>query len=250
MRITIIGLGGVGTWLVRPVAQMLATTEGEHTLTLVDGDSYEARNRNRQDFRYPGNKAAAKARELGEAFSTLKIVPVAEYCGPENIDFLVIDGEIVCLCVDNHPTRRFISEYAQANCADIALVNGGNELEDGDVIIYCRKDGQDVTLPLHALPEIANATGKRPDEMSCEELAAAGSAPQILPTNLTCATTMVNCLWRLMVEPEAFTALNGAADVRDRPYSRTFFDIRPNQSRSRWYPAPVPTVTSNEEEAA
>ncbi len=82
--------------------------------------------------------------------------------------------------------------------SDVVLISGGNDFTDGNVQVYVRQDGRDVTLPLTRFhPEIAEPKDKSPAEMSCEELAA-GAAPQLLFMNLTIASAMLNAFyaWR------------------------------------------------------
>ncbi|MBI2482978.1 ThiF family adenylyltransferase [Candidatus Uhrbacteria bacterium] len=257
MQVTIIGLGGTGTWVVHPVATWLVSQKKPSTrLTLVDGDAYEEGNRDRQFFRYPGNKATSKARELGEQLPALRVEALPEFCNPENIPFICGEGEIVLLCVDNHPTRKLVSEFVQANCRDIAVISVGNELEYGTVLVYVRRGGVDVTPPLHALEEIAHPQGKAPYEMSCEERAAAGD-PQILPMNVAAASACMSAFWKFVTAPESFGIEPQSADAKQmRAYTRVDFDIRAHTARARVLPVapastpPVATSGASQEQEA
>jgi len=72
---------------------------------------------------------------------------------------------------------------------NLIIISGGNEFTDGNVQIFIRKDGSNVTPSLTDYhPEIEEADDKSPEEMSCEELSK--SEPQLLFTNLMAATLM------------------------------------------------------------
>ena len=199
MKIDIIGLGGIGSILCERLARYLAySAEPGFSLLLVDGDSYEAKNFERQDFTRMGNKAEVKAADLKMQFSGMNVGSFPAFVN-ETVMFEVIkEGDIVFMCVDNHKTRMLVSNYCK-NLKDVTLISGGNDLTDGNVQIYIRKDGVDLTPDLCAYhPEIANPDDKLPEEMSCEELAE--SEPQLYFTNLGVATIMCWAFYNAVVK--------------------------------------------------
>ncbi|MBI4168884.1 MAG: ThiF family adenylyltransferase [Acidobacteria bacterium] len=197
----VIGLGGVGAPVAQALAQFLAFQRVCDTLVLVDGDAYEARNRERVLFDATGNKAVIKAHELAQACDgRLTILPVAEYVGPGNVRRLVGEGDAVLLCVDNHATRKLVSDRCR-RLWSVVLISGGNDgIEDGrtgtygNVQAFVRRAGRDVTNPLTRFhPELARPRDRRPDQQGC----AAGTpiAPQLLFTNLTVAAAMLGTFY-------------------------------------------------------
>jgi hypothetical protein len=79
------------------------------------------------------------------------------------------------------------------------LISGGNEFTDGNVQLYVRRGGQDLTPDLCKYhPEIANPDDRLPTEMSCEELAQ--SDPQLYFTNLGVATLMCWTFYNAIVK--------------------------------------------------
>lgn len=189
LDIVIVGLGGVGSILIERLCRFLNySTDLSANILLVDGDSYEAKNYERQEFIRIGNKADIKASELQMRFSKLCIDSFQEYVTPENISSIIKENNIVFMCVDNHKTRMIVSNYCK-QLKDVILISGGNELTDGNVQLYVRKDSKDLTPDLCKYhPEIANPEDKLPNEMSCEELSQ--SDPQLYFTNLGVATIM------------------------------------------------------------
>ncbi len=198
LEIKVIGIGGIGCALLPHLARYLQATGEPARLTLVDGDAFEARNGDRQAFSELGNKAKAKASELARQFEGLSFRAVPEYVTPENVGTIIRSGDVVFLGVDNHKTRRVVSDHCQT-LADVSLFSGGNDYTDGNVQVYLRRADRDVTLPLTRFhPEIADPKDRSPHELSCDDLSR-DAAPQLLFTNLAVASAMLNAFyaWRL-----------------------------------------------------
>lgn len=201
MNIVIVGLGGIGSILCERLARFLKySAEPGVSLLLVDGDSYEAKNLERQDFTRMGNKAEVKAADLKMQFSRLNVSSFPAFVNDTNLAQVIKEGSIVFLCVDNHKTRMIVSNYCKA-LTDITLISGGNDLIDGNVQIYIRKDGKDLTPDLCSYhPEIANPDDKSPEEMSCEELSV--SEPQLYFANLGVATIMCWAFYNAVIKEQ------------------------------------------------
>jgi molybdopterin/thiamine biosynthesis adenylyltransferase len=189
MNIVIIGLGGVGSNLAERLCKFLNYSKDiEANILLVDGDHYELKNYERQEFNSIGNKAEVKAIELEMKFSNISFNTSTSYINETNVAESIKEGNVIFMCVDNHKSRMIINNYCK-NLKDVTLISGGNELTDGNVQLYVRKGGKNITPDLCTYhPEIANPEDKLPDEMSCEELAQ--SAPQLYFTNVMVATYM------------------------------------------------------------
>lgn len=202
-RAVVVGVGGIGKFLLSALARFLAYDDKRQwTLVLIDGDEYEVKNRTRQEFRRLGNKAEVTAEELREQFPELLIEAVPAYVAGAGqvshsdhaglivpIAEVVREGDWVFSCVDNHATRLLLSQHAQS-LLNIRLFSGGNAYSDGNVQIYARRSGKDIFPPLEAAhPEIERPADKAPFEMSCEELASAGS-PQLIFANQLAAAVM------------------------------------------------------------
>lgn len=194
LEIRVIGLGGIGCALLLPLARYLYYAGTACRLTLVDGDAFEQRNLPRQAFRAGGNKARVKAEELAQEFPGLSVRAVSEFVTATNVPDLIWSGDVVFLGVDNHRTRKVISDHCE-RLGDVLLISGGNEWTDGNVQVYCRQGGRDLSAPLTRFhPEIAAPGDASPAEASCDAAAAAG-APQLLFMNLTVASAMLNAFY-------------------------------------------------------
>ena len=228
-RVSIIGLGGVGSIVARYAAVFLASFQKDCFLTLVDGDKFEPSNSSRMLFGKHGNKAKVVAMELLPRFrqSRMTLQATKRYITPDNIGEMIRPGDIVILCVDNHATRKLVNDHC-AKLKNITLISGGNDGVGkdssgkvrrgtyGNVQVYVRRKGKDVTHSLSEFhPEIANPTDKSPHEMNCTELVI--STPQILFANLAVASAMLNTL---------LLHLSG-----ETHYSELSFDIADGMSR-------------------
>lgn len=220
MRAVLIGLGGIGSHLVELLARTLVFSQSKRApkrLILIDGDKYEERNKERQRFQAVANKAESIKDWIGPIFSEIEIEAKPHFVDESNIFVFVKEGDAVFLAVDNHATRKLVSDHA-ATLSNVLIISGGNELYDGNIQVYERRDNKDITPPLTWLhPEIELPRDRNPAELNCQELAKAG-APQILTVNSMVASLMLNafCLW---LEERAWV------------YNEIYFDISTGNCR-------------------
>jgi molybdopterin/thiamine biosynthesis adenylyltransferase len=216
--IIVVGLGGIGSHLVEPLARYVVAAAPETTLKLVDGDAYSLSNLARQravESHIGGNKAEVQAELVRRALPRLKVVPVPQFVHARNVRDLVTEGSCVLSCVDNHATRKLLND-AVSRLRSGLLVSGGNEYRDGSVQVYVRNGGKNRTNPLDKFhPEIAAPEDDNPADLTCEELQSLPSQEQIIFTNLTAAALMLN----------AFYAVAQAGYVL---YEEAYFDIISN----------------------
>jgi molybdopterin/thiamine biosynthesis adenylyltransferase len=216
LEIKAIGIGGIGCALLPFLCRYLQYSGEPARVTLIDGDRFERGNAARQAFSGLGNKAEVKAGELAREFEALAFRSKPEYVTEDNVARLIGEGEVVFLMVDNHASRHLVSRHV-SSLADLSLISGGNDYEDGNVQVYIRQKGLDLTPSLARYhPEIAAPQDRNPAAMSCEELMAAG-APQLLFANLMVASLMLNAFYALRAG-----RLN---------YSEVYLDIVHNASR-------------------
>jgi hypothetical protein len=103
------------------------------------------------------------------------------------------------------------------------LLSGGNELTDGNVLVYHKKDGVELTPPIEKYhQEIANPTDKNPaDEVrvyqGCQAPKVLESAPQIVFMNFEVASKMLAAYYGLHCDGQL-------------PYSEVFTDIKTNKA--------------------
>lgn len=246
LNIYVIGCGGIGGYLIDllPMSlaslslDMLSIPQGQiqeyleeagrkslpliaDRLTLIDGDSFNARNAIRQGEGV-GSKLEQRVRKLMQNqavlmkswLRSLDIQGWQYYISPENMNTMIprhpepnvaninadklyprlsdrlgsVDLPVVFLCVDNKKTRYEVSKYMESfdNCI---VINGGNDKTTGHVTIYQRLNGEPLDPNLYEMyPGITEDADKRPDELGC--VAIAPQHDQIANTNSIIAIWM------------------------------------------------------------
>lgn len=206
-NVKLVGLGGVGSIVARYLTIFMAATRKRCTLTLIDGDEFEPSNASRMFFGDYGNKAQVILKEILPRVkdTRMDLLAVEEYITIGNLKELLREGDIVLLSVDNHSTRKLVSAYC-GTIKNIVLISGGNDGAGpdssgkvlrgtyGNVQVYIRRDGQDITPSLARFhDEIASPKDKHPEDISCTE--ALVSVPQLMITNLAVASAILNTFY-------------------------------------------------------
>lgn len=247
-RVVFIGLGGVGMYVSKTAATFLAglqraMPDKETNLLLCDGDEFSFGNTYRMDVPGFGNKAEILGTEMLQKFTTpgFSVRWRPEYVWGTNIREIIQEGDLVLLAVDNHSTRLLVSDHCQ-DLKNVVLISGGNDgVEEGqngtygNVQVYIRENGQDITAPLTKFhPEIQNPADKSPTEMDCLEMEQAG-VPQISMVNMAVASAMLGALMRLMQPVEG-----------ERMYDEVCFDILEGVAQPQWLSGPQNKGESND----
>jgi hypothetical protein len=211
INIKVIGLGGIGSWLIPLITKYARFTMLQRkkiTITGIDGDAYDSLNRPRQNFLNLGNKARIKMMELkdeydryvppGFSLDHFALASIDEYITENNIDKMIVDGDTVFMCVDNHKTRSIVSKHCK-KLNNIILISGGNDITVGNIQIFQKKEGEELIADLCAYhPEIEYPRDKAPYELSCEEMQE--SAPQLIFTNAMVAVLMCCAYYDLLTD--------------------------------------------------
>jgi hypothetical protein len=208
-RYVIVGLGGIGGLVLRLLVPFLHHERAEATVLCVDGDSFEPHNRARMWFEELGPKASVLAEELARDYGDrVTLIPIPHYVTPRRATSLIQEHDVVFCTPDNHATRRLV-ERRCGRLEDVALFSGGNDGVDenrsgtfGNVQIYLRAGGRDVTNPLSTFhPEIRDP-GDRVPGAGCD--ATTPSAPQLLFTNAAVAAALVGAFYAWRQEALAY----------------------------------------------
>lgn len=197
----LIGAGGTGSILFPLLFRYLATyyehRDDDYTLTVIDGKEVSASKLGRQlfDGRYAGNPKASALIEQYAADPNV-VIAVPRYLDGSNIGG-VREGSVVLIAADNFPVRARLEEHAQT-LQDITIINGGNEMFDGSLQIYVRRDGEDITPRLsQGHPELLVDDKRDPAALSCDQIAELPSGEQTIIANMMSATTMLAGLSRV-----------------------------------------------------
>ncbi len=160
-------------------------------------------------FAEVGFKAHIREKEMADLLGdrvSFRGLPL--YVTRTNIEDLIPPDEpaVIFLCVDNHGTRRLVSEYCQRRTQGLTLlISGGNSAveEDGghfgNVLIHLRRDDRDLTNPITTHhPEIAAAPEDEVpnnEDPDCVQMALRSDSTQIGLSNLAVASAMLNAFY-------------------------------------------------------
>ncbi len=144
-HVAVIGLGGLGGG----VCELLART-GIGTLTLIDGDSFDASNLNRQMLSREDNLGQSKAMAAETRIKTVNSGVTVHahqiFVQKENIKDLLKGVDLVVDCLDTIPAR-YLLQYA-ARQLDIPLVSGAIAGVSGQVtVIFPEDPGFEIIYP-------------------------------------------------------------------------------------------------------
>ena len=78
-KIKVVGVGGIGGYLIEPLSRYLNHSQHEVELTVYDGDTYEEKNKSRQRFSAHENKAQHTVKILKEHFPKIHFRFKTEY---------------------------------------------------------------------------------------------------------------------------------------------------------------------------
>lgn len=214
-RVVLVGAGGIGTWLAEGVVRLLEWKYPGSALIIVDGDSYEQKNLERQSFTQVGNKASVKALELTNQFNQTLVIPIPKWVvsdeHPETDEAstkiratqLINEDDIVLAVVDNFAARKILFDAA-SKLNNVDVFTGGNDDNlFGSIYHYRRRDGVDVTAhPVETHPEYQNPPDRNPGEMSCQERAEVEGGTQILATNMAVAAMILGRIQHTIVSEQ------------------------------------------------
>lgn len=242
-RFIVIGAGGIGTWLTAGLVRLLEWKFPGSALIIVDGDNYEQKNKERQEFTKIGNKAVVKAHELTPQFPNTTIIPIPKWVVSENFGGITIEedapkikasdlineGDIVFAVVDNFAARKIIFDSA-SRLNNVDVFTGGND--DGlfgSVYHYQKRDGRQITEhPVAFHPEYENPPDKNPGELSCQQRSEIEGGTQLLATNMAVAALILGRVQKTIVldqSPEETEIYFDLGLGKSEPYNRLFTSI-------------------------
>lgn len=237
-RFILVGAGGIGNWLAAGLVRLLEWKYPGSALIIVDGDNYEEKNKERQEFTKLGNKAVVKAMELVPSFPNTTIIPIPKWVVSDDFKGvtdedspkitagqLIQDGDVVFAVVDNFAARKIIFDAA-SNLSNIDVFTGGNDDElFGSIYHYQKRNGEEITAhPSEYHPEYDNPPDKNPGELSCQDRAKIEGGTQLLATNMAVAAYILGRVQKTIVcnqNPEETEIFFDLGVGKSEPYNRT-----------------------------
>lgn len=220
MSVKVVGCGGVGLKVLDTLCQYLNFGDfPSPQVTLIDGDTFEERNRERQSFSVIGPKATITADDYRQRYPRIMFWDHPVYLADHNVITFIREHDFVFSCVDNHKTRKLISDRAE-ELDNITVISGGNEYEDGNVQVHVRRQGRNLTLPVANKyhPEIEEPQDKNPADdvpkQGCDELVV--TQPQLVITNNLVAATMLSAFYGIV---------QGKHEKRPTTFTEFYLDV-------------------------
>jgi molybdopterin/thiamine biosynthesis adenylyltransferase len=143
----VIGAGGLGS----PVALYLATA-GVGTITIIDGDTVDLTNLQRQIAhnlaRVGQPKASSAARTMHSINPDVRVHALHERADAARLGALVARADVVVDCSDNFATRHAVNAACVAHARP--LVSGAAIGFDAQVSVYDLREPRNATYPCYA----------------------------------------------------------------------------------------------------
>lgn len=218
-RFIVVGSGGTGGWLLEGLCRMVEYKMPGSIIIIVDGDTYEPKNAERQTFDDLGNKAEVTAKRLRGHFPQTFLVADTRWVVAETKEdpndkeatavaasALLNEGDVVFATVDNFAARKAIFDAAK-DFENIDVFTGGNDDQlYGSVYHYVRRDGKDVTdHPAETHPELVDPPDRNPGELSCQERAELEGSVQTIAANMTVASFLLGRTKKTIIDGEEDT---------------------------------------------
>lgn len=122
-RVTVVGLGGVGGYVVEVLAR-----SGVGTLTLIDGDKVEESNLNRQIAALRSTIGAYKAKALAERVKGInphcKVEAVCEMLNAQNCERLIVGSSYVADAIDSLDAKADLAVFCTSRGVPIVSAMG------------------------------------------------------------------------------------------------------------------------------
>lgn len=200
-KIIVIGAGGTGSMLILPLARYLRAKEFVGELIIADGDKYEPHNAERQAFALSKsgmNKAEYQGLAIGSQLPdfTKRVSIASKYLAREDVESLISDNTIVINCADNLAIRKYVEDRV-ASLDDAVHICCGNDLRYGQVQVYVRQNGQDITPSIYKQsPDFNQDLGDR-SQLNCEQLAELDTGGQLICANMMAAAIALSYVVQL-----------------------------------------------------
>ena len=149
-HVAVVGVGGVGSWVAEALAR---TAVGK--ITIIDGDTVEESNTNRQlpamDGQYGRKKVDVLAERLRAINPKADIVAVDQFVSEANFDELIPSCDALIDCIDSLGAKTFLVARGQEKARFVLTSGGaggkvavavGAERREGGILEDARKYGE------------------------------------------------------------------------------------------------------------
>jgi molybdopterin/thiamine biosynthesis adenylyltransferase len=179
-KVYCIGAGGTASYLIPVLVRMLSMNEDIDELIIIDRDTLEEKNLERQLYQ-PQGIGSSKVELLAEAVRIFTDVEVTAVNKWFTFDTDVEQGSFIISCTDNHPARLAVLKMCDE--MDCEAVICGNETYAADAYYY-RPDFQGTLRdPRVRYPEIETDKSDDPTRPPCNSEESLSDNPQLAAAN-------------------------------------------------------------------
>ena len=212
--IVVVGVGGTGSNLVPYLMQLANTCEKVKTITLIDGDVFEEKNKRNQkclDIDLGKSKSEVLASRYSRVYPSLNIRFWDKYIySSDDVKSLFTNNRylyhrekylpILISCVDNNATRQLLHKFFyNENIESLMYIDSGNGTIEmnGQIVIGFKKDNKVILPPVaDVFPEILEDNDEVESEVGCA--ATIEEHPQNIATNVMAATVLFSVVNKLL----------------------------------------------------
>ena len=155
-EIYIIGVGGIGSFLLNLIDKNEFLFPYETKISLIDGDKLEKKNLSRQLFSKYGI-GKFKTDLLVSQYKHRNLISIPNYIDDT---FIFSDNSIIFSCVDNNGTRNNLLKACDSQ--NFSLIIGGNEEIDAESYIYFRDWQNTLKDPRKYYPDLLKFDPENP----------------------------------------------------------------------------------------
>lgn len=225
-NVVCIGAGGTGTFFLKEFARFMAAYQLKDfdkliNLSIIDGDSVETKNLERQAYLEEDvneNKAVTIAAAIKECFGLKHVIAYPIYIDTvQQLDEIYmrrhddnkkllhhndfIDIDVLIGCSDNHRARQVMHYFFMKHKKMVIYYDAANEYSNGEVVFAGRYEGKLLGRPrAYYFKNVLEDKSPRASEASCGAMNA--SAPQHLVTNMMAGNLLLSKLIKLITENE------------------------------------------------
>lgn len=194
--VMVIGVGGVGGWLIEPLTKLLSYhPHGTKMIYVVDGDEVEKSNLNRQNFSQE-NVGLSKTRAIYKKTKLAEINYIPKYLTYKTANDIfqyLKEPFLLVTSVDNQKTRKLIYNKLKS-FQDYYWINPSNGYDNSQTSIHIKRRGVENTSdPKQRYANLRENLNEVEEEEGegCEVLSV--FSPQLLAANYmaSCSTLMM-----------------------------------------------------------
>lgn len=134
-HVVVVGVGGVGSWVAEALARSAIGR-----ITIIDGDTVEESNTNRQlpaiDGHYGQKKVSVLSNRLRAINPDLQVSAIDQFVSAENFEALIPSCDVLIDCIDSLSAKTFLVAKAKEKARYVLTSGGAGGKIDASRVAY------------------------------------------------------------------------------------------------------------------